>query len=290
MPVVLPGERVAFDAIGTRWRITTDEPIGPALRSRIDAVVDGYDRTWSRFRPDSAVTALAEGGGPLDLGPEAAPLLGLLERLRALTGGAMDPLVAASLARLGYGPRAGPADGFLPAPRAAVRVEGHTVTVRPPALLDVGSAGKGQLADLVAGELRAAGHERVVVDASGDIVVAGRPLTVALEHPFDPAAAIGVVVVTEGAVAGSAVNRRVWTGDAGRRLHHVLDARTGAPVGTVAATWVLAATAMLADALSTALFLVEPAVLEPHFAFAWVRMRTDGVVTASAGVPGELFR
>lgn len=291
MPVVQSGEQVVLDAIGTRWRLTTERPIDAATRREVDAVIARYDRAWSRFRPDSGVHELARTGGPVDLGPEAAPLLGLLEELRRCTGGAMDPLVAASLAHLGYDAATSldAAPGFRPAPRADVTVDGAAVRVRPPALLDVGSAGKGQLADLVAGVLAAAGHERFTVDASGDLVVVGPPLRVALEHPFDPSAAIGVVEVEDGAIAGSAVNRRAWSGADGRRLHHVLDARTGAPVEAVAATWALAATAMEADALATALFLVPPEALEDRFAFRWVRMRTDGVVSASRGIRGELF-
>lgn len=292
MPLVLTGEQVAFDAIGTRWRLTTDRPIDAGLRDRVDDLIERYDRTWSRFRADSAVQGLAATGGPRDLGPEAAPLLGLLEVLRTATDGAMDPLVAASLEHLGYDAGVGLAarPGHLPAPRAVVTTGVDGVRLDPPALLDVGSAGKGQLVDLVAGLLARAGHERFVVDASGDLVAAGAPLTVALEHPFDPSAAVGVIEVDGGAIAGSAVNRRAWTGPDGRRLHHVLDARTGAPVETVAATWVLAGSAMLADALATALFLVPPEALADRFDFRWVRITTDGRLAASDGIPGELFR
>jgi thiamine biosynthesis lipoprotein len=112
---------------------------------------------------------------------------------------------------------------------------------------------------------------------------------VALEHPFDTAAAIGVVEVRDAAIAGSAPNRRTWTASDGRRLHHVLDGRTGVPVDTVAATWALAESAMLADALATALFLVQPEALE-GFAFTWLRMATDGRAHWSPGLPGEVFR
>ncbi|MFD1721721.1 FAD:protein FMN transferase [Amnibacterium endophyticum] len=292
MPVVLAGERIAFDAIGTTWHLTTDRPIEPPTRARIDALVARYDRTWSRFRPDSAVNALAATGGPVDLGDEAAPLLGLLAQLRDATDGAMDPLVAASLEHLGYDAdvRLHPLPGHRPAPSSTVEVAGSSVRATPPALLDVGSAGKGQLADLVARELVAAGHDRHVVDGSGDLVVAGPPVRVALEHPFDPAAAVGVVEVADGAIAGSAANRRAWQTPDGRRLHHVLDARTGAPVESIAATWALADDAMTADALATALFLVPPDALEERFDFRWVRMRTDGRISASAGIRGELFR
>jgi thiamine biosynthesis lipoprotein len=215
-----------------------------------------------------------------------------MDELRARTGGAVDPFVAASLDHLGYGPRGTlrPSDGYLPAPRAVVERVGTAVAVVPPALLDVGSAGKGQLVDLVAAELAAAGLRDALVDAGGDLRVAGNPLRVALEHPFDPEAAIGVVEVRDGAIAGSAVNRRDWSLDGGRRLHHVLDARTGRPVETVAATWVLADTAMLADALATALFFVGPEALADAYAFRYVRMRTDGVADWSPDLPGEVFR
>lgn len=291
--VLPPGARTSatFDAIGTRWMLTTAEPMTQALLDRVHAAIAEYDAAWSRFRDDSGVARIGRGE-QVDLGPTAPPLLDLLDDLRTRTSGAVDPFVAASLDHLGYGPRPTlrAADGFLPAPLAAVQRTGTTVAVRPPALLDVGSAGKGQLVDLVSAELAAAGHVDAVVDASGDLRVAGNPLRVGLEHPFDPEAAIGIVEVRDGAIAGSAINRRSWRGDGGRRLHHVLDARTGRPVETIAATWVLADTAMLADALATALFFVGPESLADGYAFRYVRMRTDGVADWSADLPGEVFR
>lgn len=282
---------LSFEAIGTRWTVTAAEPIDVALAERLAQVIADYDVTWSRFRDDSGVARIARGAA-VDLGPTAPPLLDLLDDLRRRTGGAMDPLVAASLDHLGYGASGDltALPGYLPAPRAALARTGSTVRAEPPALLDVGSAGKGQLVDLVAAELADAGSGDSIVDASGDIRVSGAPLRVALEHPFDPTAAIGVVEVTDGAIAGSAVNRRDWSAEGGRRLHHVLDARTGRPVETIAATWVLADTTMLADALATVLFLVEPEELMGAYDFRYVTMRTDGVASWSPDLPGEVFR
>lgn len=280
-----------FEAIGTRWTITAGDPLEPALLARVDEVIADYDATWSRFRDDSAVARIGRGE-QVDLGPTAPPLLALLDDLRVRTGGALDPLVAASLEHLGYNASIDllAAPGYRPAPRAALHREGAVVRVEPPALLDVGSAGKGQLVDLVTATLADGGHREALVDASGDLRVSGVPVRVALEHPFDPTAAIGVVEVADAAIAGSAVNRRAWSGEGGRRLHHVLDARTGRPVETIAATWVLAETAMLADALATALFLVPPEALTDAYDFRYVRMRTDGVASWSPDLPGEVFR
>ncbi|WP_367882365.1 hypothetical protein [Rathayibacter oskolensis] len=47
-----------FDAIGTRWQIDTEEPLDEAARAQVAARIDAYDRTWSRFRDDSAASAL----------------------------------------------------------------------------------------------------------------------------------------------------------------------------------------------------------------------------------------
>jgi thiamine biosynthesis lipoprotein len=229
----------------------------------------------------------------VDLGPDALELLPLLLRLAELTGGAMTPLIGGPLEHLGYDPAysltAG--TGFLPAPGvSALLLDGTRASLDAHAVLDVGAAGKGQLVDRVTEVLTSAGHEDVVVDAGGDLRVTGRAIRVALEHPFDPDSAIGTLEVADRSIAGSAVNRRAWPGADGRGLHHVLDGRTGRPVDTIAATWVVADRAMLADALATALFFVEPDVLAADFSFRFVRMWTDGRAHWSEDLAGDIFR
>ena len=89
-------------------------------------------------------------------------------------------------------------------------------------------------------------------------------------------------------LCGSAVNRRAWPGEHGG-LHHVLDARTGEPVRTYAATWAIAAEAMLADAAATALFFDGGAAFADRLGVEWVRMTTAGAVEWSAGDRMEVF-
>ncbi|WP_164861546.1 FAD:protein FMN transferase, partial [Microbacterium sp. CPCC 204701] len=108
-------------------------------------------------------------------------------------------------------------------------------------------------------------------------------------HPFDPRRAIGVWEVTDAALCASAVNRRAWPSASGSPLHHVLDARTGLPVRTIAATWAVAAEAMTADAVATALFFDGGARLAHESGVEWVRMTTDGRVEWSSGCRAELF-
>jgi thiamine biosynthesis lipoprotein len=283
-----PSER-RFDAIGTGWRIDTPEPLGEADFAVVLERIAAFDAAYSRFRDDSLVARLAREGGAIDFPDDAGPLFDLYATLYEATGGAVTPLVGASLERLGYDPgyRLRPAGPALPSPPwdGRLTVSGSRVTAREPLLLDVGAAGKGYLVDLVARELARLGVAEATVDAGGDLLHTGQdPLRVALEHPYDPRQAVGVVEVT-GAICASATNRRAW----GDGLHHVLDGRTGLPVREVAATWVLAATALEADGLATALFVADPAPLEDRFEFRFVRMFTDGSAEYSADLPGEVF-
>jgi thiamine biosynthesis lipoprotein len=111
------------------------------------------------------------------------------------------------------------------------------------------------------------------------------PVEVALEHPYDTSRAIGTVTLGPGALCASAANRRAW----GDGLHHVLDGTTGAPVRTVVASWAMAGTAMVADALATALFFVEGTLLREEFEFSWLTVYSDGHAEYSADFEGALF-
>jgi len=278
-----------FEAIGTPWLIETDEEPSQDLRSRVDALIDGFDREWSRFRADSLVTRLAGGAAAVPLPADAAAMLDAYAELSAATAGAVNPLVGRSLERLGYDAGIGLVAGeAAPAPRdwrALVGWDGDELTVDGPELLDVGALGKGRLVDLVAAEVAAEIAGDLVVDASGDLAVRGAPVRIGLEHPYDVRRAIGVWSVQDAALCASATNRRSW----GDGLHHVLDARTGAPVRTIAATWAVHPEAMRADALATALFFDGGPELAASWGAHWVRMTTDGRVEWSSHCEAELF-
>jgi thiamine biosynthesis lipoprotein len=202
----------------------------------------------------------------------------------------MSPLVGRTLETLGYDrgyslrPHAVPA--AVPAWRDTLAWDGAALTTVRPVVIDVGAAGKGYLVDILGALLATHGITAFVIDASGDMLHAGDAgIRVGLEHPLDPTRAIGVVNLSDGSLCASASNRRAW----GEGLHHVIDATTGLPARRVIATWVVAATALEADGLATALFFAEPARLAREFGFEFVRMFADGRVESSAGLDGELF-
>ena len=235
------------------------------------------------------MSRIAREPGSYELPPEAGPLLGLYRELHEATGGGVSPLVGRALESLGYDShfRLTPASVRMPVPAwdDAIAWDGRRLDTFSPVLLDVGAAGKGQLVDLVGAVLDDLGHERWIVDASGDLRPRATPMRVALEHPSDPTKAVGVVETTDRAIAASATTRRAW----GDGLHHVLDAVTGLPTRGVVATWAIARSAMLADGIATALFFdVDPDLLHRHD-IEYVRMFADGRVERSPGLPGEVF-
>jgi thiamine biosynthesis lipoprotein len=283
-------EDFRFDGIGTRWEISTPRPLDASVRARLLAVVERYDGDWSRFRSDSTVSAMAREPGRYELPAEAAGLGLLYRSLYDITGGAMTPLIGGSLERLGYDAAYSlqPAGSALPAPRwdDVLAWDGNVLTTSAPLVLDIGAAGKGQLVDLLAMELRSCGVDSFVIDASGDLLHRGPdPVSVALEHPYDPLRAIGTVPLAGGALCASASTRRAW----GDGLHHVLDGTSGLPVSKAVATWTMAESTMVADALATALFFVAGSELERSFDFSWLTVFSDGSAAYSAGFEGTLF-
>lgn len=276
-----------FEAIGTGWEIETGAPLTADIRAAVTAEIERFDRTWSRFRDDSDVARLGRSGGRLS-SPDAGPMLDAYRELDAATAGAVNPLVADSLVALGYDatyslqagdPRPAPASWT-----SLLMWSAGAIDASAPALLDVGALGKGRLVDRVMVVLADLPGD-VAVDAGGDIRVRGAGVRIALEHPFDARKAIGVVEVADGALCASAINRRAW----GDGLHHVLDARTGRPIRTWAATWALAPEAMAADAVATALFFDGGPELAARWGVEWVRMTTDGRVQRSPGCRADLF-
>lgn len=293
----MPPESVAalqdweFEALGTRWVVSTPEPLDAATRRGVDDELERIDLQWSRFRDDSVVAAMSRRVGSYPFPPTDQPLVDLYRELYEITGGAVTPFVGDTLADAGYDASYSlrPGERIRSAPAWEDVLDGHTgeFALRTTTLIDVGAAGKGFAVDRVA-QLVAAVTDDYIVDGSGDMLIERRRggTRVALEHPLDPTRAIGVVTVSRGAICASASNRRAWAD-----WHHIVDPRSTSPAREVLATWVVGPVTMIADGLATALFLVPPATLTRWFAdgYGYLVIRRNGSVEHS-DIPGlELF-
>ena len=279
----------SFEAIGTHWVVHTERPVGAGLAARIAERVEVFDRSYSRFRPDSLISEVAEKSGAHTFPDDARELFAVYRRLYEATAGAVTPLVGRSLEYLGYDREYSlkPGTGVLAPPSwdDVMQWQDGVLTTESPQLIDFGAAGKGYLVDIIGALLENDGIHDYLIDGSGDLLHRGSDTyRIALEHPLDTSKAIGVANLSGRALCASATNRRAW----GSGLHHVVDGRTGVPTADVIATWVIADSAMDADGLATGLFFAGPQAFT-DFTFTYVRMFANGRADHSADFDGELF-
>ncbi len=277
----------SFTALGTNWNIETDQELAASVRQLVDERIETYDKTYSRFRNDSLVYQLRTPGS-YSFPKDVVPLLGLYKELYGLTNGRMTPLIGNMLEQAGYDADYSlrPKDVLSDVPPLDVLGWDEATTLEPsePVVLDVGAAGKGYLVDIIAQILEDHGVHDYTIDASGDIKQHGQPVVIGLEHPLDASKVIGTVELHNQSLCASATNRRTWGG-----LHHVFNPITKQPTGTMLATWVIAETTLLADALATALFFVPASQLHEKYAFTHVTIDANGAIDVSPDFSGQLY-
>jgi thiamine biosynthesis lipoprotein len=268
-----------FEAIGTHWSIETIKTLSQVEIRHIHTIIDDFDSVYSRFRADSLVSrARSEAPGSFKFPDNIALLYDTYIQLEKTTNGAVNPLVGATLEHLGYDAAYSlrPVEATVPKPLSLAKTierNGTMLAYNRPVLLDIGAIGKGYLVDQVATYL-AKQHGQYIVDAGGDLAVAtDQPYIIGLENPQNLDQVIGTLSLQHGSICGSAPNRRKW----GEKLHHIIDARTGKPAESdIVATWAIADTTMLADALATALFFTSADVLHQQFGdFSYIIMRAN---------------
>lgn len=272
----MPKHSWKFEALGTAWDIATERSLSVVVKQKIKDTIEEFDATFSRFRSDTKIAGLRRPGQAVTVSKQYVALLELYESLGELTSWKFSPLVGEILEAAGYGP------GYslqpeatidrVPGYAAAIKRDGATLTAKMPVVFDVGAAGKGFLVDLVSDVLTNEGYADFVVDASGDMRLKGHRIErVGLENPFDATQVIGTIEINNTSLAASAINRRAWG-----EWHHVIDPTTARPAGSVVATWVVAETTMIADALATALFFVSAKQLQPGYNYEYLRIYADG--------------
>ncbi len=287
--------KFAFESMGTHWAVTVWDAMGSAAFTELERAIIArareFEALYSRFRTDSLVWDLARSPGVHTVPRELVEMLQLYARLNALSDGKCNPLVGFTLSDLGYD-----ADYTL-VPQAQIRatpefsqtlriLDDERIELAAPALIDLGALGKGYFVDIMVGMLREKGLRRFLSDGSGDVYYEGDgyPLRVGLEDPADPTKAIGVATLLKGSLCGSAGNRRKW-GD----VHHIIDPDTGRSASGIAAAWVTADTAVLADGLTTCVFLTEPERYREAFGCEYLLMNSERKVKRSEGFEAELF-
>ncbi|MGH7496523.1 MAG: FAD:protein FMN transferase [bacterium] len=133
---------------------------------------------------------------------------------------------------------------------------------------DLGGIAKGFIVERGLRVLQRRGYQDAIVEAGGDFCASVSALTrgrrhIWVQHPRQRDKFFARFKMDGGAVSTSGDYERFFE-EAGQRYHHILNPRTGFPAGidngsrtTVSAT-VTAQSAMIADAFSTAMFVLGP--------------------------------
>ncbi len=283
-----------FEAIGTHWVISIPLEISVGTREGLLAKVEKriceYDNTYSRFRDDTWVSQMARSAGVYELPSDGAALIELYKKVYDITGGKVTPLIGSVMEEAGYDKAYSLIPKKLHTPPAwqdAMSFDGHTLTMKRPALLDIGAAGKGYLIDLVGDVLKQNGQHAFTIDAGGDIIhrsEVGTSIQIGLENPNDISEVIGAVTLGNESICGSSGNRRAWG-----KYHHIIDPMTLESPTDVLATWVIAESTLLSDMLATCLFFVSAETLSYHFTFQYIVLGDDFSVTFTPGMKIELY-
>ena len=282
-----------FEAIGTLWQIDIYHDLSvvqeKTLLSVIENRIELFDKAYSRFRSDSLITMMSKETGTFDLPDDAEELFKVYYDLYKRTGGLFTPLVGNLISDAGYDASyslAQKKELEIPAQWKDV-LEYHypSLLIKQPVILDFGAGGKGYLVDLVSNVLEQYDVSKYCIDAGGDILYKNTTsIRIGLENPENTDQVVGVCVLENGSICGSAGNRRAWG-----TFTHIINPKTLTSPTDISAVWVTAETAFIADALATCLFFVEPEVLADAYKFQYVRVRSDHTVERSAGFSGEVF-
>jgi thiamine biosynthesis lipoprotein len=274
-----------FEAIGTSWSIDTNMPIPSA---QIVSLIEQFDKNYSRFRTDSLVSHIRKKKGIYSLPPDAKPMFDLYKELYNLTDGKFTPLIGLTLEQAGYDSSYSLTPKALSAPptwNEALDYTYPSLTVKKPILLDLGAAGKGYLVDLVGKLLENNNINEYTIDAGGDILHhSSVSLDIGLEHPSSPTKVIGVAKVSNNSICCSAGNRRRWA-----NFHHIIDPHKLVSPQDILSVWIIADTALLADALATCLFLLPPKIFTSHYKFEYLILNSDFSIINSRDFPATLY-
>lgn len=280
---------VARAAMGTVFAVQLSGADHGTLRDRATNalhVVEIVESTCSRFRAESELSRLsATCGEPHAVTPLLFEILALALAVAEASDGAFDPTVGRQLSLRGH--NAQWESGVrrpLPAPTVAswrdveLDRDHQQITLHAPLHLDLGAIAKGFAVDLIAQSL----HDvpQLSVYAGGDVLCRGthpdgRPWQVGITDPHAPDQLIASAALAAGAVCTSGNYQRRGLGES----DHLLDPHRGVPAAGLASVSVVAPTAAIADALSTAAF-----VMGADSGLRWIREQgADALMVTAAG-------
>lgn len=292
-------------ALGSQVSITVlNESVATAEQAIAAAFaeLETVEQAMSLYRPDSELCRLNQSGRLDNPHPYLVEVLRHAESVARESGGAFDvtvqPLWALYAAAHWQGQL--PDEAAVAAARdkvnwRQVRVSARRITLDGDgAAITLNGIAQGFAADRAMAALRGKGIEHALVDA-GEIVPLGtkeqgESWRAGIQHPREPDAYLGLAQLAGRCLATSGDYATAFSPD--RKYNHLFDPRTGRSPEELASVSIAAPTAMQADALSTAVFVLGPerglALVERLDGVDALFVSKDGAVRRTVGFPLEV--
>ena len=299
-------------AMGSELRLTAwtaDEPAALAAFDTVFAEFDRLESLLSIWRDGSDVQRLNAAAGlhPVTVSAETLEVLDAAREIGDLTEGKFD-ITFAALADLWKFDH--DQDNSIPAPdaiRARLPLIDYRQVEFDPAAktafitrkgmhVHLGGIGKGYAIDRAVAALRQRGLIDFMVQAGGDMYVAGRRgdrmWRLGIQDPRGPANSVfASVELSDATFSTSGDYERSFIKD-GRRFHHIIDPDRGEPAAGSRSVTIVSDRAVVADGLSTGVFVLGPekgmALIERLPQVEGVIVTAENQVLVSSGLKDRL--
>jgi len=248
------------------------------LRARIEGVLERINALMSTWRPDSELSRFNRSGdsGWFPVSDETVQVVEAAAAASALSDGAFDVTVGPIVNLWGFGPEKGisevPSQQQIEKALQRIGYQDLSVRTSPAALrkmrpdmyVDLSAIAKGFAVDEVARLLDARNIQSYLVEIGGELRArgskpGGTPWKVAIERPLPGERSVQDIVALHDAAIATSGDYRNYVEKNGKRYSHTIDPRSGRPIDHgLASVSVIAASAMRADALATAIMVLGP--------------------------------
>lgn len=239
-------------------------PSSPRADSQINAAfaeAARIEQLLSTWREDSALSRLNRGKGASSR--ELYEILKTATSWSRETKGAFNPLVRPLIDVWQTRAEGGiPSDAAIRTALARVAVDNvqfgdGRIVLANGARFEEGAFGKGYAIDKMIGVLRADGAESALINFGGQLAAFGEPREVHIADPAHRDRPLLPVIVRNQSLSTSSGSEKSFT-VAGRRFTHIIDPRTGMALPPRGSVSVIHESALVADILSTALYVMGP--------------------------------
>lgn len=234
--------------------------------------LDLADSIFSTWRFDSEITFINNnaGQGPVKISDAMAEVLSAALEVSTASNGAFDPTVLPLVELWGFRqPNSAPSPSGSAIRECLNAVGIHHVIFKandqtveftsPKTRMDFGGIAKGAALDQAADAMMKAGAVGGMIDLGGGLLVFGHGQNhmVGVINPLDSTQPLEIIPLSMGSVATSGQYERFRVHE-GKAWGHILDPRTGQPCDQALSVTVITESALLADALATACFVLGP--------------------------------